>query len=273
MSRRILFTVEKQRVLVPVGQPCPFGCRYCYTRGGEVGLSAVPAEDILTAFEQFALTASFETIQFGYDGDPFARPERGLMMLKQLAGMRKHINFSTKAVLGEGVLRELETIHCMMKAMGTTLSALISLSCWESAAEVEPHTPTPQERIDTVAALKQLGLPVFIAVRPILPNIADAEYERIVDEGLRARCDGFILGPLYADLRGQFVRFIQPEILQETPSKKGTVAWSAHAPTWTRYENVARLAQFIRMIEVKRGIPFCSSADAVALLQQKDNAA
>ncbi|HEY4387947.1 MAG TPA: radical SAM protein [Ktedonobacteraceae bacterium] len=269
MGRKLLFTVEKQRVLVPVGQPCPFGCRYCYTRGGEVGLAEVSVEEIMTAFTQFARTASFETIQFGYDGDPFARSERGLAMLWQLVSMRKHINFSTKAALSEANFRELAAIHDAMKAMGTTLSALISLSCWESASQVEPHTPTPQERIATLIGLKRLGLSAFIAIRPIVPTIADSEYERIVDAGLRAGCDGFILGPLYADARGLFVRFIQSSVLQATPSRRGTVSWSAHAPTWTRYEDVERLARFIQMIERKGGQSFCSSADAMALLQQE----
>src|SRR5438874_8239511 len=98
MSRRILFTAEKNRVLVPVGEPCPFGCRYCYTRGGEVGLTRVDSAEILRRFRQFAAAneSPFETIQFGYDGDPFARPERGITMLRHLATMGKHVNFSTK---------------------------------------------------------------------------------------------------------------------------------------------------------------------------------
>src|SRR2546430_10442300 len=99
LRRRILFTVEKNRVLVPVGEPCPFGCRYCYTRGGEVGLARVDAQEILRKFRHFAdsNTTAFETIQFGYDGDPFARPERGISMLRQLALLGKHVNFSTTA--------------------------------------------------------------------------------------------------------------------------------------------------------------------------------
>ena len=75
MAKRLMFKVEKNRVLVPVGEPCPFGCKYCYTRGGEVGLSKLDPVDVLQQFEQFAREASFDTIQFGYDGDPFARPE------------------------------------------------------------------------------------------------------------------------------------------------------------------------------------------------------
>src|SRR5579884_863707 len=210
MRQRIAFKVEKRRVLVPVGTPCPFGCRYCYTRGGEVGLAHIDIAEILTRFQEFnAVNAPlFDTIQFGYDGDPFAYPERGVMMLRYLAAAGKHVNFSTKAAPTEFLLNALQDIRAQMAAQGTSLSALVSLSCWDSAASVEPHTPSPRERIRLVARLHQIDIPVFIAVRPILPHIADSEYERLFREGLRAGCDGFVLGPLYADDRGQFVRWI-----------------------------------------------------------------
>lgn len=268
MRRRILFTVDKNRVLVPVGEPCLFGCRYCYTRNGEVGLTRVKVEDILTPFAQFAREAHFETIQFGYDGDPFARPERGITMLKALARMGKHVNFSTKALLEGSVLDALNDIRSHMEAAGTVLSALVSLSCWDSASTVEPHTPSPSERILTVANLKHIGIPVFIAVRPILPHIPDSEYVRIADEGIRSGCEGFILGPLYADAEGRYVRFIPPALLAQVPSQTGSVSWSAHTPTWTRYEDTTRLKRLLLMIEQKGGHTFLSSADAVALAHQ-----
>src|SRR5690242_3244603 len=111
MGGKIRFKVEKNRVLVPVGEPCPFGCRYCYTRGGEVGLAKVNPEEILHQLYDFAQGASFSTIQFGYDGDPFARPARGLMMLRHMAAMGKHVNFSTKAMLDEATLDALEALR------------------------------------------------------------------------------------------------------------------------------------------------------------------
>ena len=269
MSKQLLFKVEKNRVLVPVGEPCPFGCRYCYTRGGEVGLAKLEMYDVLNQFEQFAQHASFETIQFGYDGDPFARPERGIAMLQRLSTMGKHLNFSTKAALGASTLNALENIQRSMNAQKTTLSALVSLSCWNSASLVEPHTPSPSERINTVASLKARGISVFIAVRPILPHITDEEYERIATEGVRAGCDGFVLGPLYADDRGQFVRFIPAETLKTIPSRRDKVSWSAHTPTWTRYEDTERLQRLSAMIERVGGHVFVSSADAMALVGQK----
>ena len=270
MAARILFKVEKERVLVPVGEPCPFGCKYCYTRGGEVGLSKIKAENVLLQFQNFASTTQFETIQFGYDGDPFARPERGIAMLQALALMNKHVNFSTKALLTGSTLEALSDIRRRMEAARTTLSALVSLSCWDSAPAVEPHTPSPAERMLTVANLKHIGIPVFIALRPVLPHITDMEYERVVAEGILAGCEGFIVGPLYADARGQFVRFIPPAVLETVPSRTCTVSWSAHAPTWTRYEDPNRLQGLIQMIERLGGRAFQSSADVMMLVQQKE---
>lgn len=273
MRRRILFTVEKNRVLVPVGKPCQFGCRYCYTRGRDIGLARLKAEDILLDFQQFAHDASFETIQFGYDSDPFSQPERGIAMLSELAGMHKHLNFSTKALVEGSTLAQLRDIRDRMECVDKKLSALVSVSCWESASVVEPHTPSPQERMMTVANLKSVGIPVFIAVRPILPHIHDGEYERIADEGISAGCDGFILGPLYADAGGRFVRFIPSALLSAIPNQTGCVSWSPHAPTWTRYEDINRLQRLLMMIEQKEGRTFLSSADAMTQVHQKERVA
>ncbi len=273
MRKRIQFTTEKNRVLVPVGKPCVFGCKYCYTRGRDIEITRLKAEDILADFQQFAHDAAFETIQFGYDSDPFSQPERGLAMLAQLAKMHKHVNFSTKALVEGPLLEALSAIRSAMDAADRTLSALVSLSCWDSAQTVEPHTPSPQERIRTVANLKSIDVPVFIAVRPILPHIPDREYERIAEEGIRAGCDGFILGPLYADDRGQFVRFVPSTILAVTPGKRGSVPWSPHSPVWTRYEDTERLQRLLQMIKQKGGRTFLSSADAVTCVQEKERVA
>jgi DNA repair photolyase len=156
-----------------------------------------------------------------------------------------------------------------MDEHAVVLSALVSLSCWDSAAAVEPHTPTPAERMRTVANLTGIGIPVFITLRPILPHIPDAEYERIVVEGVRAGCEGFVVGPLYADRRGRFVRFIPQETLAAVPGRTSSVSWSPHAPTWTRYEDTERFQRLISLIEQCGGRAFESSADVMALVQRR----
>jgi len=270
MRRPILFTVEKNRVLVPVGKPCVFGCRYCYTRGRDIGITRVNPDEILSDLQKFADETAFETIQFGYDSDPFSQPERGIAMLTQLVKLRKHVNFSTKALVEGTHLEALNGIRGQLDTVQMKLSALVSLSCWDSATIVEPHTPSPVERMMTVANLKRIGVPVFISVRPVLPHIHDREYERIATEGIKAGCEGFILGPLYADEARQFVRFFPPAFLADLPRQTGRVPWSPHAPIWTRFEDTNRLQHLLTMIERKGGPTFLSSADAVACVQQKE---
>jgi DNA repair photolyase len=263
------FHVEKGRVLVPVGIPCPFGCKYCYTRSGEVGPPRVRPATIVQRFRSFALAHSgaFHTIQLGYDSDPFAYPERGIELLHGLSPLGKHLNISTKACIeGEGLIGLAEVRAHL--ASHLVLSALVSLSCWESAPLVEPHTPTPAQRLKTIGNLKRIGVPSLVAVRPVLPHIVDAEYERIVEEALHAGCEGFVFGPLYADTEERFVRFVPKEALSKTPRRLVVVPWSAHAPHWTRYEDEPRMHRLAAIAQRKGGTVFWSSALAVEYLAQ-----
>jgi DNA repair photolyase len=263
MKTDISFVIERGRVLVPIGEPCPFACKYCYTRSGEVGPPRINVEEILKQFHAFATQKTFETIQLGYDGDPFAHPHRGMELLQGLVREGKNINFSTKALLQGSLISEIALIQHDMAKHGNVLSALISLSCWDSASKLEPHTPPPQDRMVTIRNLKSIEVPTFISVRPILPNVQDIEYERIVEKGIQAGCDGFILGPLYSDAKGRFTKFIAPDILHKVPSEKRTVSWSPHSPEWTRYEDVRRTRRLAAFIQDCDGKVFTSSADAV----------
>src|SRR5580765_7895030 len=140
MAKTIQFKVEKDRVLVPVGETCSFGCRYCYTRDGEVGPPRAEKEEIVYKLRKFTEEAEFRIIQFGYDGDPFVRPERGISILQELAKLGKDITFSTKALIEGSTLRMLSDIQQKMALQDNVIVALVSLSCWDSAPIVEPHT-------------------------------------------------------------------------------------------------------------------------------------
>ncbi|QBD81011.1 radical SAM protein [Ktedonosporobacter rubrisoli] len=268
-TKLIQFKVDKERVLVPVGQPCPFGCRYCYTRTGEVGPARVKPAEILELFQEFAKTHAFEFIQFGYDGEPFVQPERGVAMLRELAVFAKDISFSTKAYIKGQTLEALATLQQTMLAAQTTLVGIVSLSCWDSALSVEPHTPTPDERIATLANLKRIEIPTFIAVRPILPHLSLQEFEQLTIQGLQANCDGFILGPLYSDDKGRFARCVPGEVLKKTPHQTIVVSWSAHSPLWRRYEDEKQVQAIADMIEAKGGRIFMSSADVLKFASRK----
>src|SRR5690349_16407617 len=95
----VAFLAQKGRVLVPIGVSCPFGCQYCYTRNNTIGEGIESPAEILSSLRSYLQEHRQEirTIQFGYDGDPFATPIRAMVMLKALINMGKHVNVSTKA--------------------------------------------------------------------------------------------------------------------------------------------------------------------------------
>jgi DNA repair photolyase len=223
----------------------------------------------LQRFQAFALLhhAAFHTIQVGYDSDPFAYPLRGIELLHGLCALGKHLNVSTKACIEGDALSGLAEVRAHL-ASHLALSALVSLSCWESAPLVEPYTPTPTQRMLTIRNLKRIGVPSLVAVQPVLPHIADAEYERLFDEAIHAGCEGFIFGPLYADTQERFVRFVPKEALRRTPGRSVVVPWSAHAPHWTRYEDEPRMHRLAALAQQKGGRVFWSSALAVEHLAQ-----
>lgn len=102
-----------------------------------------------------------------------------------------------------------------------------------------------------------------------MPHLSKREYERLICEGLNAGCDGFILGPLYSDDQGQFVRFIPDELLKNVPYQKVAVSWSAHTPLWKRYEDEQFLQQIADTVEEKGGRVFLSSVDAQTFAGRK----
>lgn len=263
MSSPILFSVEKRRVLVPVGEPCSFQCAYCYTRNGDIGIAKRSTDEIIQAFQNFARNNDFDIIQLGYDGDPFAHPSRGIKLLQDISTMGKHVNFSTKAFLQDAILQKLVDIQRTLFMYKATLTALISLSCWDSASTIEPKTPAPCERVRTIEGLKRIGVPTFVALRPILPQIPYVEYKQLIEACMQAGCDGFIPGPFYVDKKKRFARFIPSEVLDATPSQQVTVSWSAHAPIWTRYEDPKRMQSIADMITKAGGQVFFSSVDAI----------
>jgi hypothetical protein len=78
-----------------------------------------------------------------------------------------------------------------------------------------------------------------------------------------------VVGPLYADKRGQFVRFIPQGTLEMVASRTSTVSWSPHAPIWSRYEDTERFQRLVSMIERCGGRAFESSADVMTVVQQR----
>lgn len=173
---------------------CAHGCSFCYARAFQsfIGMEAndefqnhiLLKTNIAEALEaQLARMARsrrlppertgplFGTVAIGTATDPYqpaeAKAELTRACLKVLAKYRVRTTITTRSPL---IRRDLELLRSMNLA-----SVNISLSTLDPALTrmLEPATPMPQQRLDTVAALAAEALPVGVFLAPILPRLTD----------------------------------------------------------------------------------------------------
>lgn len=229
--------VHKRRLLVPVGRPCPFKCTYCYA--GDVSSGEVDSASIVRAVKRVP-PDRFDTIQLGYDGDPFASLDRAEALLPALADLGKHLNLSTKARI------PVRAVDLLRDAMGRTdagLSINVSITCWESAARIEPGTPSPRMRLAGAAMVRrELEVPFVVALRPLLPVVPDLELVRVVDEAAAAGATGVVTGPLYASTEVDEEQLLDAGAAVSAPA---LVKWS---PVELRYRRVSSEERIDRVL-------------------------
>ncbi|MCI3923751.1 radical SAM protein [Paenibacillus sp. TRM 82003] len=175
---------------------CAHGCSFCYARAFQsfIGMEANDEfqnhiflkENIAEALEaQLSRMARsrrlppgrtgpfFGTVAIGTATDPYqpAEGKAGLTRacLEVLAKYRVRTSITTRSPL---ILRDTALLRTMNLA-----SVNISINTLDDALtrKLEPATPLPRQRLDTVAALAAEGIPVGLFIAPILPLLTDDE--------------------------------------------------------------------------------------------------
>lgn len=249
--------VHKRRLLVPVGRPCPFRCTYCYA--DDVSSGVVDPASIVAAAQRVPSDA-FDTIQLGYDGDPFASLDAAEHLLPALADLGKHLNLSTKARIPS---RALGLIRDALGRTAAGLSLNVSITCWDSAPRIEPDTPSPRMRLAGAAMVRrELGVPFVVALRPLLPVVAERELERVVDEAAAEGATGVVTGPLYLSDEIDDQELVDAGAVVAAPAR---VEWS---PVALRYRRVASDARIDRLAEHAREVGIELFRDNTAALER-----
>ena len=91
------------------------------------------------------------------------------------------------------------------------------------ARKMEPRAPTPERRLEAIAALNDAGVPAGVMVAPVIPVINDAEIETILTRAhaAGAREGGYVALRLPLELRDMFREWLQvnfPDRLNRTVS-------------------------------------------------------
>lgn len=193
---------------------CTHACVYCFARATHAFLGMDAGDDfeheifvkvnapVLLRQELQRPAMHGEPLVFGTVSDPYQPAEARYRLTRQLlrvageAGNPVVVTTKSSLVTQDiPLLAELaEYPGCAVNVTITTLDAAI-------ARKLEPRTPDPGKRLETIARLAEAGIPVGVLLAPVLPGITDrpGEIEQVVAAVAARGASYLIADPLRID--------------------------------------------------------------------------
>jgi DNA repair photolyase len=178
---------------------CEHGCIYCFARPTHAFHDLSPGLDFETKLFAKPDAARLLRAELGKPGyrcapmaigtntDPYQPIEgkwrimRGI--LEVLHETRHPVMITTKS---DRVLRDLD----LLAPMGQLRIAAVALSVTSLTPKIsrtlEPRAPAARKRLAAVKALRAAGVPVSVAIAPVVPQVTDHELEAIVEAAAEA---------------------------------------------------------------------------------------
>ena len=178
---------------------CEHGCIYCYARptheflGFSAGLDferkIMVKRDAARLLREELSSPKWKPQVLVMSGvtDPYQPIERKLKItrgcLEVLVKFRHPVAFITKNRL---ITRDLDLLCELASHHAVAVNISVTSLDPEMQRVLEPRTSPPQARLETVAALRDAGIPVGVMVAPIIPGLTDHEVPAIVDACAKA---------------------------------------------------------------------------------------
>ncbi|WP_066796303.1 PA0069 family radical SAM protein [Sphingomonas soli] len=210
---RTTVTVEKARTIITRNQSpdiafdrsinpyrgCEHGCIYCFARPThayhdlspgldfETKLFAKPDAPALLRAELSKRGYVCRPIAFGTNTDPYQPIEREWRItrgcIEVLAECDHPLTITTKS---DRVTRDLDLLAPMAaKGLAAVMISVTSLDP-RIAMTLEPRAAAPAKRLAAIRKLSDAGIPVFVSLSPIVPQITDHEMEHILEKAAAA---------------------------------------------------------------------------------------
>jgi DNA repair photolyase len=188
---------------------CEHGCIYCFARPThayhdlspgldfETRLFAKPDAPRLLRAELAARGYLPRPIAFGTNTDPYQPIEGDWRItracLELLSECRHPFTITTKS---DRVVRDLDLIAPMAaKGLAAVVVSVPTLDP-KIAHTLEPRCPHPRKRLAAVRALIDAGVPTFVSLAPVVPQITDHELEAILEAAKAAGARGAFFLPV-----------------------------------------------------------------------------
>ncbi len=178
---------------------CEHGCIYCYARptheylGFSAGLDfeskimvKMNAPDLLRAELESPHWQPQVVVMSGVT-DPYQPVEKKLRItrgcLEVLSKFRNPVAIITKNRL---VTRDVDLLQELAKFNAAAVNISVTSLDPDLQRVLEPRTSPPSARLETIAQLRNAGIPVGVMVAPIIPGLTDHEPPKILEECAKA---------------------------------------------------------------------------------------
>jgi len=246
---------------------CEHGCIYCFARPTHAFLGLSPGLDfesrIFVKEDAPALLAAelsrpgyrCKTITLGANTDPYQPAERKLQLTRRILAVLREFQHPlcivTKSAL---VQRDIDLLAPM--AADRLAGVAVSLTTLDRklARKMEPRAATPERRLETIAALSKVGIPVAVLASPMIPALNDMELERILEAAAAAGASnaGTILLRLPLELAGLFEEWLETHVPDRAKHVMSLIRQSrggkAYQSQWgTRMTGTGPYAEMLRI--------------------------
>lgn len=178
---------------------CFHGCAYCYARPTHQYLDFGAGTDferkiVVKRNAAALLTEAFEKpswkgelVMFSGNTDCYQPLEltRGITreLLSVCAAFRNPVGIITRSAIIQRDIDLLEDLH-----REASVQVFISIAFLDRtmARRIEPGAPSPSRRLETIQALSHAGIPVGVAVAPIIPGLNDDQVVPILEAAAEA---------------------------------------------------------------------------------------
>ncbi len=207
---------------------CLHGCAYCYARPSHEYLGFGTGSDferkilvkrrapelLREAFEKRSWRG--ELVVLSGNTDPYQPLEADYRLtrgcLQVMAEYQNPTHIITKGCLVE---RDIDVLVALHESARVGIS--VSIPFWDAdiARAIEPLTPTPLRRLETVRRLARAGLRVTVNVAPVIPGLGDRDIPKI----LQAAADAGATGAAFIMLRlpGSVKQVFETRLRRELP--------------------------------------------------------
>ncbi|HEV2861964.1 MAG TPA: PA0069 family radical SAM protein [Pyrinomonadaceae bacterium] len=213
---------------------CTHACSYCFSRptheylGFGAGtdfetriVAKVNAPELLRA-EFMRPSWKGETIVFSFTSDPYLPLEAHYKLTRRCLEVclefRNPVGVVTKSAL---VRRDVDLLSALAREAEAGVFFSIPFDDDETARALEPFAPSPTARFRAMAELAAAGVPVGLAIAPVIPGLSDSDIPSLLKRAKEAGATQAFINILR--LPGSVAPYFEQRLRERLPTKADRV--------------------------------------------------